>query len=165
MTRLSLAIALLLLAACQQTDTPQPASAEAAATAAPAPFAFEEASIASLQEQMASGSLTSRALAQAYLDRIDRTKYRLLGGDTDPFAIEEVVVQFVKQPPQQIIDITLEHSYDFGPELPPPPKPMTPPETIPLRETLEAGEGVWTTASLPRTTPDDPVLMRTFIRP
>ncbi|MBK6332565.1 MAG: amidase [Thermomonas sp.] len=70
MTRLSLAIALLLLAACQQTDTPQPASAEAAATAAPAPFAFEEASIASLQEQMASGSLTSRALAQAYLDRI-----------------------------------------------------------------------------------------------
>jgi len=98
-------------------------------------------------------------------DRIDRTKYRLLGGDTDPFAIEEVVVQFVKQPPQQVIDITLEHSYDFGPELPPPPKPMTPPETIPLRDTLEAGEGVWTTASLPRTSPDDPVLMRTFIRP
>jgi hypothetical protein len=74
-------------------------------------------------------------------------------------------VQFVKQPPQQVIDITLEHSYDFGPELPPPPKPMTPPETIPLRDTLEAGEGVWTTASLPRTSPDDPVLMRTFIRP
>ncbi len=98
-------------------------------------------------------------------DRIDRTKYRVLGGDTDPFAAPDVVVQFVARPPQQIIEVSLEHSYDFGPELPPPPKPMTPTDTIPLRDTLETGEGVWTTSSLPRTSPDDPVLMRTFVRP
>ena len=81
MRRLSLAISLTLLAACQpatppQATPPQPTSAQASPTAAPdaadadAAFAHEEADITSLQRQMAAGTLTSRALAQAYLDRI-----------------------------------------------------------------------------------------------
>jgi amidase len=74
MRRLSLAISLLLLAACQQPASQQspaspatPGEGNARATAA---FAYEEASIASLQQQMAAGSVSSRTLTQAYLDRI-----------------------------------------------------------------------------------------------
>ena len=68
---LSLAVSLSLLAACQPS-TPPPAApaARAVNTGSTAGFAHEEADIASLQRQMAAGTLTSRALAQAYLDRI-----------------------------------------------------------------------------------------------
>ena len=76
MRRLSLAVTLSLLAACQPAP-PQPAtppqSAPASgqpATSAASTFAHEEADIASLQRQMAAGTLSSRALTQAYLDRI-----------------------------------------------------------------------------------------------
>ncbi|MEO6104639.1 MAG: amidase [Pseudoxanthomonas sp.] len=47
-----------------------PASNLAVPTQATPAFAFEEADIASLQARMANGSLSSRALTQAYLDRI-----------------------------------------------------------------------------------------------
>nr|HPM55740.1 amidase family protein [Thermomonas sp.] len=72
MRRLALATSLSLLVACQPTaQTPAAADAPAPVAAqAPAAFAFEEADIASLQKQMAEGSLTSKALTQAYLDRI-----------------------------------------------------------------------------------------------
>ena len=73
MQRLTFAVPLLLLvAACQRTTPPSapgPGQAQPAANAGPA-FAFEEADIASLQQQMAAGTLTSQALTQAYLDRI-----------------------------------------------------------------------------------------------
>jgi amidase len=76
MHRLSLAISLLLLAGCQanpqsstQQTPAQDASAKPASATATA-FAFEEASVASLQAKMADGSLSSHALTQAYLDRI-----------------------------------------------------------------------------------------------
>ena len=70
---LTLAISLVLLAGCQVTTSSAPATTTPPAgkpqTTQPA-FAFEEAGIASLQQQMAAGSLTSHALTQAYLDRI-----------------------------------------------------------------------------------------------
>jgi amidase len=68
---LSLAISLALLAGCKQAAQAPNASVDtpAAATAATA-FAFGEASVAALQQQMSSGALSSRALTQAYLDRI-----------------------------------------------------------------------------------------------
>ena len=74
--------AALALAACQreaaQPAAPAPAASSASAPAAkpaetaarPAEFAFEEAGIASLQARMDKGELSSRALTQAYLDRI-----------------------------------------------------------------------------------------------
>ncbi|RZA20692.1 MAG: amidase [Lysobacteraceae bacterium] len=76
MRRLSLAISLLLLAACKPQTPPSPSPApspqgtQAVVGSSSAPFVHDEASIASLQQQMASGALTSRALTQAYLDRI-----------------------------------------------------------------------------------------------
>ena len=82
MRRLPLALSLSLLVACQPAaPPPAPAASEAPASSAastadpsaanaPDAFAFEEADIASLQAKMADGSLTSRALTQAYLDRI-----------------------------------------------------------------------------------------------
>ena len=70
---LPFAIACLLLAGCSRGDQApaptKPASSAGTATAAPT-FAYEEATIASLQAQMASGALSSRALTQAYLERI-----------------------------------------------------------------------------------------------
>lgn len=86
MRHLPLAAALTLaLAACQPATPPPAASSSAATAARPAQaaapaFAFEEASIADLQAKMAAGALTSRALTQAYLDRIaaiDRAGPRL----------------------------------------------------------------------------------------
>ena len=74
MHRLSLAISLLLLSACQPATPPQAAPSpdigQPAATSAAAAFAHEEADIALLQRQMAAGTLSSRTLTQAYLDRI-----------------------------------------------------------------------------------------------
>lgn len=72
MRLLPLAIAVSLLAACQQAPAPDAAgqSAAVAKNDAPAAFAHEEAGIADLQAKLQSGSLTSRALTQAYLDRI-----------------------------------------------------------------------------------------------
>jgi amidase len=67
---LLLLIVACLITACQQPDPQRPAAAKDAQPQAAVGFAFEEASIASLQQQMASGALSSRALTQAYLDRI-----------------------------------------------------------------------------------------------
>ena len=70
---LPFAIACLLLAGCSRGDQApaptKPASSAGTATAAPT-FAYEEATVVSLQAQMASGALSSRTLTQAYLDRI-----------------------------------------------------------------------------------------------
>ncbi|HJR72335.1 MAG TPA: amidase [Luteimonas sp.] len=75
-------VAALTLAACQReaaqpaapapaaSSTSAPAEKPVDAAAQPAAFAFEEAGIASLQARMDKGELSSRALTQAYLDRI-----------------------------------------------------------------------------------------------
>ena len=68
---LPLAIPLLLLAGCRQaSQAPSTATTSDVAGAASTPFAYEEASVAELQKQMAAGTLTSHALTRAYLDRI-----------------------------------------------------------------------------------------------
>lgn len=73
MRHLPLAIAIAaLLAACQpatQTPATNATTPSHASSASPA-FAFEEAGVADLQGKMTAGTLTSRALTQAYLDRI-----------------------------------------------------------------------------------------------
>lgn len=65
-------VAAALVAGCQRfADFAEPAT-ELLATKEPAeaPFPFAEATIAGLAERMRKGELTSRALTQAYLDRI-----------------------------------------------------------------------------------------------
>ena len=63
----SVGAAVVSTTGCAAGD-PAPASIDTPSSA-PA-FAFDEATVAGLQEQMASGALTSRALTQAYLNRI-----------------------------------------------------------------------------------------------
>ena len=71
MRRLALAASLSLLVACQPASPSRATGAATPSTAqATAAFTHEEADVDSLQQQMADGSLTSRALTQAYLDRI-----------------------------------------------------------------------------------------------
>lgn len=60
---------LFALAGCE-SERPPASSGSAAKSAAEARIAIEEVDIARLQSQMQSGAFTSRALTQAYLDRI-----------------------------------------------------------------------------------------------
>ena len=64
---LGLAIVLATLAACSHVAI-APSQPSSIATAAPFPYA--ETDVATLQQQMQAGALTSHALTQAYLDRI-----------------------------------------------------------------------------------------------
>ena len=64
MRRLPLALSLALLVACQQATSPTSATPTAATAAATPAFAFEEATIAELQQKMQSGALTSHALVK-----------------------------------------------------------------------------------------------------
>lgn len=102
-------------------------------------------------------------------DQIDRTKYRLLGGETNPFATEAVRVMFAPRSPGrevyvfvgkgESIDSGLLAAEGFRP------LPMRPPETRKLREHPEAGEGIWTSVGLPASSGSEPLMMKTFIRP
>lgn len=100
-------------------------------------------------------------------DRVQKVKYRLLGGETTPFATEEVRVAYVaKEPPRTVVVWAGKRGLDSAPN---PdaflPVPMTFPATRQLRPNPEPGEGAWTTAGLPRTSPTDPLMAKTFFRP
>lgn len=99
-------------------------------------------------------------------DQIDRAKYRLLGGETNPFATRQIRVEFVPKPPAREIHFSAGNGADH---LPAPdafqPLPMIPPATRALREDLEEGEGVWTSLGLPLSSGPEPLMMKTFIRP
>ena len=101
-------------------------------------------------------------------DRIDRVKYKLLGGRTDPFNESRVFVQFIQSAPGKTVLVDLSKPLHAG-SLNIPSfftvKEIELPKTRPLRDTLEQGEGVWTTSGLPRTTPLNPLMAKTFIRP
>lgn len=105
-------------------------------------------------------------------DRVDRTKYRLLGGKGRAFE-EHVTVQYVVREPGPVIVIDRRAKpADERPELldfpapPPPPLPVLElPKVHRLREKPDPGEGEWTTAGLPRTTPERPLMAKTFVRP
>ncbi|MFN0096168.1 MAG: hypothetical protein ACKVVT_15510 [Dehalococcoidia bacterium] len=111
-------------------------------------------------------------------DRADKLKYRAFGGEVNPFD-DQVFVQFVPKaaPPAKQVFV-IDSSPKTSPNLPAagpidllsapikiPPRPFQLPETIALRDNLASGEGVWTPVGLPRTTPEDFVMARTFIRP
>lgn len=101
-------------------------------------------------------------------DRIDKAKYRAFGGETDPFAAE-VHVEKAAQAPQRVV------VYYAGTSSKTPeaqliadsigPAPMVLPKTSALRDNPEPGEGAWSTAGLPRSTPSDMLMAKTFVRP
>ncbi len=101
-------------------------------------------------------------------DRADRLKYRVFGGDTNPFDQAPAVVQYVDKQPGRTILVDLSRPRDTS-QLSIPnlfkTRPMELPKTVALRDSLEAGEGVWTTAGLPRSSPTDMLMAKTFIRP
>jgi hypothetical protein len=104
----------------------------------------------------------------AFQDRVDQFKYQILGGSTNPFrqgAAHDVSVQFAAVS-VETIDLRLLHDLEAQAQAPAPkPAPLVLPEIKPLRASLEAGEGVWTTEGLPRSTPDDMLMAKTFVRP
>ena len=96
-------------------------------------------------------------------DRADKLKYRILGGSTTPFdeGEKEALDLQVDAP-----SVDAAQAYDAPVYVQPPkPAPLVLPETKPLRAAPEQGEGVWTTAGLPRSSPDDVLMAKTFIRP
>lgn len=102
-------------------------------------------------------------------DRIDKTKYRIFGGSTNPFSDAEVTVQVVPRPPAQMyVYFVGGEGVTTGPLLAPlngGRLPMALPDTKPLRDDPQDGEGAWTTVGLPRSSPDDVLMAKTFVRP
>jgi Phosphodiester glycosidase len=101
-------------------------------------------------------------------DRIDRLSYEIFGGSTNPFAGEEPVVAGQAQDAMGDLATgplntgTAAGSVAIAPAGPPP--LVLPPTTV-LQANPVDGEGVWSTAGLPRTSPDDLLMAKTFIRP
>jgi hypothetical protein len=90
-------------------------------------------------------------------DRFDRLKYGVFGGETNPFGEEVqewVFPEFAQHPIDELAYVQIAR-----------PQPMPLPETKALHDKPAAGEGVWTTAGLPRSHPDDVLMAKTFIRP
>ena len=94
---------------------------------------------------------------------------------TDPFDREGAVLSIVPAQPRPVIHydpLAKEHAKRDG-ELAAAlaslqfsvPKPLVLPDVKPLRDNPEAGEGVWTTSGLPRSTPTDMLMAKTFVRP
>ena len=105
-----------------------------------------------------------------FQDRVDKLKFKFFGGDTNPFG-SEAFVEFVPKPPSRtyLVDRSPK-ARELGLLLPEAavsfkPKPFELPATTQLQDKPETGEGIWAAAGLPRTTPDDFLMARTFIRP
>jgi hypothetical protein len=101
-------------------------------------------------------------------DHMTRLKYRFLGGEEDPFSVPPVQVQFIPKEAGQEVTYFMGSSRPAGQLLTAEafaPLPMTPPATQLLLSDAQPGEGVWTSAGLPRNTPGDILMEKTFIRP
>lgn len=99
-------------------------------------------------------------------DRVDRLHYRIFGGETDPFAVG-ARVEFVKPKPAPVYVVDLRAVGTPVVEAPivTGPPPLSFPATHQLSAAPQAGEGVWSTAGMPDSTPDDPLMARTFFHP
>ncbi len=101
-------------------------------------------------------------------DRIDRAKYRLRGGETNPFATVVEVQIVAREPARTVIYYTGDHGKPGAAQLTADalgPVPMQLPTTIPLRDDPQPGEGVWSTTDLPHSSPSDMLMAKTFVRP
>lgn len=102
-------------------------------------------------------------------DRVHKAKYRLFGGETNPFETEAVHVQYLPRAEGAVVHYFPETGVrtDF-PDLTGElfmPTPMQLPEIRQLSNDPEPGEGVWSTAGLPLTTPADVRMAKTFLHP
>ena len=113
---------------------------------------------------------TAKIEAKYFLfqDKLDQVKFKVLGGRTNPFDLNSAVFEYVPALPARtvLVDVSVApHTtvlaipsfFKF--------QELEFPKTKPLRDSLEQGEGVWSTVGLPRTTANDLVMAKTFIRP
>jgi hypothetical protein len=95
-------------------------------------------------------------------DRFDRLRYGIFGGPADPFS---------DSPGTEASSIVGAGDDQAAAEVPPVsialrrPAPLHLPEVKSLRSEPRDGEGVWNTAGLPRSSPDDVLMAKTFLRP
>jgi len=99
-------------------------------------------------------------------DRMDRVKYRLFGGTTNPFATG-VRVEIVPQAPRRVIIYYPGAAKTAAALIPQSlgPAPLQLPKITELSSNPRPGEGVWTTAGLPHSSPTDMLSAKTFLRP
>lgn len=102
-------------------------------------------------------------------DRIHKTKYSLFGGETNPFAREDVRIQYVARSEGGVVHYFPETGVrsefpDLTGELSLP-LPMVLPEIRQLSDDPDPGEGVWSTSGLPLTTAADVRMAKTFLHP
>jgi hypothetical protein len=111
----------------------------------------------------------------AVQDRIDRTRFSLVGGETNPFREdpEDSVYLPVGSPPRSPLDEAAAARtpaaqgalIPLTPAPPSTPEPLALPAVRSVSASPEPGEGVWTTEGLPRSSPDDVLMAKTFVRP
>lgn len=103
-------------------------------------------------------------------DRLTKLKFRLLGGNTNPFDTGRPRVDYVPRPGPRAIPYYLS-SGGAPPSsalLTPDtlgPVPMELPKTRLLRDNPAPGEGQWSTSGLPLSSPNDVLMAKTFIHP
>lgn len=101
-------------------------------------------------------------------DRIDKVKYRFLGGTTNPFSTAVAVEVLPHTPSRTVVYYTGEGAKPGSTQLTADslgPAPLQLPKTVALRDDPQPGEGVWSTAGLPHNTPTDTLMAKTFVRP
>jgi len=129
------------------------------------------AEIADLSRRIIGDEKTARVEGWVFKveDRLDKLKYRVLGGDENPFDVAEIQVQFVERPPaKQVVYYANAPAATADSEILAnafAPIPMMPPATKVLSSDPQPGEAAWTTVGLPRSTPNDMLMAKTFIRP
>jgi hypothetical protein len=97
-------------------------------------------------------------------DRIDRWSYSLFGGSTDtPFS--DVESPNIVVPADATSDLqTGPANIGLAGEVQTPAPLVLPQTTLLLADPIE-GEGIWSTAGLPHSSPDDVLMAKTFLRP
>jgi hypothetical protein len=103
-------------------------------------------------------------------DRLHKTKYRLFGGEENPFETEPVRVQYVARREGGVVNYFPQTGVrsdfpEYHPEDTVLPPPLELPEIRQLSANPQPGEGIWTTAGLPLSSPSDVLMAKTFLRP
>jgi hypothetical protein len=101
-------------------------------------------------------------------DHIDKVKYRVFGATTNPFSTRVDVVAVPRTPGRTVVLYSGEGAKPGATQLTADslgPAPLQLPKTIALRDDLQPGEGVWSTAGLPHNSATDTIMAKTFVRP
>ena len=104
----------------------------------------------------------------ALQDHIDKLKFRVLGGETNPFATTVQVAAVPQAAGRTVIYYISANGKPTESQLTAEslgPAPLQLPQTIALHDNLDPGEGVWSTAGLPHNTATDTLMAKTFVHP